>query len=311
MTIAQHSSAPVSPLSHAESVVIEQRIPVEEIVLKYSRYLGIDVQEDLKGCSHVLLCRGCQSNIRFFWPPTIAGNARFYEKLMHRPSYYLADKWEYRAALEMLAARQRVVEVGCGTGDFLGILQQCGHEPIGLEINDGAIRDGVAKGLDIRRGRIEDFADEHHAQCDALCAFQVLEHVADPWSFIESGLRCLRVGGLAIFAVPNGDGIFASLDVALDMPPHHMLRWNAAAFQYLTQRLPIVLESLSYEPLSKLHVGMLATTCFNHLSLPQRGWQAFRRKIAATLASAYWNRYFAEVRIPGNTLLVVFRKVSE
>lgn len=304
------SAPPVSPLSESEPVVVERKIAATEIIAKYARYLGIDIRDDLHGCETVLLCRGRQSQIRFFWPQTVAGGSRFYERLMARESYYLSDKWEYGAACGAIPARQRVLEIGCGTGEFLARLRTLGHDGVGLEINDKAVRQGVAAGLDIRLGRIEEFAESNEDVFDVVCAFQVLEHVVDPRSFIEASLRCLRTGGLAIFAVPNGEGPLSALDVALDMPPHHMLRWNTAAFQYLTHCFPIVLEDIQYEPLSQLHVGMLATACFNHLSLPQRGWNAFRRKVMATLAARYWKRYFSELHVKGHTLLAVFRKQS-
>ena len=304
----RYSEEPVSPLCPSEPVVIEKTFSKDEIIHKYSRYLAVDVADDLKGCDRVLLCRGRESNIRFFWPPNLAGKGSFYEKLMAKPHYYLADKWEHAVVLQMLPPRQRVLEIGCGSGHFLSMLQESGHTATGLEINDKAIRDGCAAGRDIRATTVEQFAADCIEPYDAICAFQVLEHVNDPCSFIEAALRCLREGGLAIFAVPNGEGIFATLDVALDMPPHHMLRWNSAAFQYLTKKFPLVLEEVRFEPMSRLHLGMLATVCFNDLSLPQRGLNAFRRKLVGTVASKYWSHYFSELNVAGHTLLVVFRK---
>ena len=307
----RNPDTPVSPLCPSESVVVEKTFSKEEIVHKYSRYLGIDVSEDLEGCSSVQLCRGRESNLRFFWPPHLAGSGRFYEKLMSKPHYYIGDKWEHLAVLQSLAPRQRVLEIGCGSGHFLSMAQQEGHVATGIEINDRAIDAGKAAGLDIRSGTVEQFGESCDTPFDVVCAFQVLEHVTAPCSFIESSLRCLREGGLAIFAVPNGEGVFSSLDVALDMPPHHMLRWNSAAFQYLTKLFPIVLEDVRFEPMSRLHLGMLATVCFNDLSLPQRGLSAFRRKLIGTMASKYWDRYFAELNIAGHSLLVMFRKRSD
>lgn len=300
--------APRSPLDPSEPVVVEKRFTAASIIEKYRAYLHVDVSEDLAGVDEVLLCRGRESHLRFFWPPTLAGTGRFYAKLMANPHYYLGDKWEYDVAVDALSPRQRVLEVGCGKGDFLTKLRGAGHEGIGLEINDEAIRLGTASGHDIRRGTIEEFAAECDKPFDVVCAFQVLEHVTDPLSFLGGCLACLRDGGLAIFAVPNGEGVFSSLDVALDMPPHHMLRWNAAAFQYLVTRFPLALVDLQSEPISPLHVGMLATVCFNDLSLPQRGWSAFRRKLVGTVASKYWSFFFDELKIKGHTLLVVFRK---
>jgi SAM-dependent methyltransferase len=302
--------SPVSPIAAEESVVVEKRFSTTDVVSRYKKYLGVDVSEDLVGVDEILLCRGRESNLRFFWPPTLAGDGSFYAKLMKNPHYYLEDKWEYGAAIDELSATQRVLEIGCGKGDFLARLREAGHDATGLEINDEAIRLGVQAGLDVRKGVIEDFALACNSPYDAVCAFQVLEHVMTPSTFIEAALACLREGGLLILAVPNGDGVFASLDVALDMPPHHMLRWNAAAFQYLTKRFPVVLHDVRHEPMSRLHLGMLATACFNHLSLPQAGPGSFRRKAVATLAAKYWQRYFGEVHMAGHTLFVVYRKVT-
>lgn len=304
------SESPVSPLCPTEGVVIEKSFTAEQVIEKYSRYLGIDVREDLVESPNILLCRGRESNLRFFWPTSVAGSPRFYEKLMAKPHYYLPEKWEYDAALSAIPSHQRVLEVGCGTGDFLALLKSAGHQAIGIEINEKAIRVAVDSGRDVQRGRIEDFSSTCPQSFDAVCAFQVLEHISNPVSFIDSTLKCLRDGGLAIFAVPNGEGVFSTLDVALDMPPHHMLRWNSAAFQYLTKRFPIVLEDIRFEPISRLHLGLLATACFNDLALPQKGWNSIRRKLVGTLASKYWAAYFDELKVAGHTLFVVFRKIA-
>lgn len=300
---------PVSPIAAGEPVVIEKRFATTDVVSRYMKYLGIDVSQDLAGVEEILLCRGRESNLRFFWPPGLAGNAAFYENLMRNPHYYLADKWEYGAAMEQLSPGSRVLEIGSGKGDFLAHLLQRGHEATGLEINDRGIEIARQAGFDVRKGVIEEFAPSVDSPYDAVCAFQVLEHVMTPSSFLEASIGCLRDDGLLILAVPNGDGVFASLDVALDMPPHHMLRWNSAAFQYLTKRFPLVLHDLRYEPISRLHLGMLATVCFNHLSLPQQGWAALRRKAFATIVAKYWQRYFRELCMAGHTLLATFRKV--
>jgi 2-polyprenyl-3-methyl-5-hydroxy-6-metoxy-1,4-benzoquinol methylase len=310
-TLSRADGVPRSPLDPSEPAVIEKRFTAASIVEKYRTYLHVDVSEDLASVDEVLLCRGRESNLRFFWPPTLAGTGRFYAKLMSNPHYYLGDKWEYGVAIDALPPRQRVLEVGCGKGDFLAKLRDAGHEGIGLEINDEAIRLGTASGCDIRRGTIEEFAAGFDKPFDVVCAFQVLEHVTDPVAFLNASLACLRDGGLAIFAVPNGEGIFSSLDVALDMPPHHMLRWNGAAIQYLTKLYPLVLDDLCLEPLSRFHVGLLADACFNHPAVSGSGWKSLRRRAVGTLASKYWSHHFEECRLAGHSLFAAFRKVAD
>ena len=301
---------PVSPLSPLEDVVVEKRFTADDIAQRYLKYLRVDVREDLRAAKEILLCRGRKSQLRFFWPPTLAGNGNFYEKLMPNPHYYLADKWEYGEAIQLLQPQQQVLEIGCGAGDFLQKLVSLGHECIGLEINEKAIQLARDKGLNVSLGTIESYAEAASCKFDVVCAFQVLEHLSEPLAFLRSCLQCLRPGGLLIFAVPNGDGIFASLDVALDMPPHHMLRWNGAAFQFLSQILPVELYDLRNEPISRLHLGMLSSACFNHLSLSQSGWNAFRRKAVSIMASRYWSFFYSDLAMSGHTLLAAFRKTD-
>jgi 2-polyprenyl-3-methyl-5-hydroxy-6-metoxy-1,4-benzoquinol methylase len=299
---------PISPLLPWEEVVVEKCFTVDDIIQRYLKYLRVDVRDDLREVEEILLCRGRKSNLRFFWPRSLAGNGSFYEKLMPNAHYYLEEKWEYNEAVKLLPPHQQVLEIGCGSGDFLKKLLALGHTGVGLEINQKAIRLARDKGLDVTLGTIEKYAESSSREFDVVCAFQVLEHLSDPLAFLRSSLQCLRPGGLLIFAVPNGDGVFASLDVALDMPPHHMLRWNGAAFQFLSQLLPVDLYDLRNEPISRLHVGMMSTAFLNHLSLPQSGWAAFRRKVVSVMASKYMSFFYDELVVSGHTLLAAFRK---
>jgi 2-polyprenyl-3-methyl-5-hydroxy-6-metoxy-1,4-benzoquinol methylase len=67
---------------------------------------------------------------------------------------------------------------------------------------------------------------------DAICSFQVIEHVANPAQFIRDMRRTLRPGGLLILAVPDMDGpVGKYFPFALtNIPPHHVSWWRKSIF---------------------------------------------------------------------------------
>jgi ubiquinone/menaquinone biosynthesis C-methylase UbiE len=120
--------------------------------------------------------------------------------------------WWYRArralVAELLAGQvapgARVVDVGCGTGDNFGALEEIvGRTVVGVELSPYAIRHAprTAAG-DVRVGvsRAEDlpFAT---ASADLITSMDVIEHLDDAAALAEYR-RVLRPGGLALLTVP-------------------------------------------------------------------------------------------------------------
>jgi SAM-dependent methyltransferase len=106
----------------------------------------------------------------------------------------------YRRALDWLEARsprrEALLEIGCGNGFFLvqarrqGWSEVHGVEPSAdsvakapVELHGVIVQDVMRRGL---------FAPESF---DAVCLFQVLDHIYDPVELLEECLRILRPGG--------------------------------------------------------------------------------------------------------------------
>jgi SAM-dependent methyltransferase len=254
-----------------------------------------------------------------FYDPSVVGDESLYASLERASEYYMAGKAEFRVALEYLSPGAKVLEVGAGAGEFG--LRVDGRNYVGLETNPSAASLARSKGLDVRTQTLDQHLDALEADgYDAVCAFQVLEHVEDPRSMLEQMLRALRPSGYLVVAVPN-DESFISLErnSILNMPPHHQTRWRPRCLSYLSKILPVKMVSLEREALADYHVNPYLNTLFAeaidrllrrkrseldwfHASLPMR---ALRRVACLPLRAAFSDE---RLRAVGHTMVAVMAK---
>ncbi len=100
----------------------------------------------------------------------------------------------------------RVLDVGCMFGFLLDEAQRAGIATYGIELSRGAAEAARAKGHDVFVGTIEAFANERPQLAggfDAIFAQHVLEHIAEPRTFLATARSLLRPGGKLIVCVPN------------------------------------------------------------------------------------------------------------
>jgi SAM-dependent methyltransferase len=99
----------------------------------------------------------------------------------------------------------RVLDFGCGAGDFLAELRDRGWACHGVELNAGAIRAARERGLDVRHSidGPDGFAD---ATFDYVRANHSLEHVVDPRHILRQMYRVLKPGGTLFIGVSADTG---------------------------------------------------------------------------------------------------------
>jgi 2-polyprenyl-3-methyl-5-hydroxy-6-metoxy-1,4-benzoquinol methylase len=149
------------------------------------------VLEDYReaGKTALFTCANCGFGI--FHPP-ITGSDEFYQDISEAgmSGYYSRDTWEHRQAFEALQDCRKILEIGCGAGFFLEKMQSRGKEVQGVELNSAAVFFARSRGVPVEQTAIEDFAPTHREEFDAVCFFQVLEHVAQPRAFFARALSC-------------------------------------------------------------------------------------------------------------------------
>ncbi|MGZ8463014.1 MAG: class I SAM-dependent methyltransferase [Candidatus Deferrimicrobiaceae bacterium] len=157
---------------------------------------------------------------------------------IHKPLYKLfwhasgfrkvEREWRKRGDELFLNERMpdgRLLDIGCGNGDFLARMRGKGWEVEGLEVDSEAVKSARSRhGLTIHHGALETWKLPD-GSFDAITANHVIEHVHDPIALIRECLRVLKPGGVLVLATPNINGdahrVFGRNWTHLD-PPRHL-----------------------------------------------------------------------------------------
>lgn len=128
----------------------------------------------------------------------ISGESRY-----EAGGYYRSDRPELAAHVPEDA--QRVLDIGCGGGEFGRALKERGvREVVGVELVERAWQMARQNLDDAILGNIESidlpFIDGHF---DCVCFGDVLEHLVDPTAVLTKCARVLRDDGLMVMSIPN------------------------------------------------------------------------------------------------------------
>ena len=103
---------------------------------------------------------------------------------------------------------KKVVEIGCGRGGYLSIMQQFGVEAYGLEYSAESVMQCVKNGLKVSKRFIQDSADNlNDAPFDAFFILNFLEHLPDINSTLGGICNNLADDAIGLVEVPNFDMI--------------------------------------------------------------------------------------------------------
>lgn len=254
-----------SPLTGLKDVKCLKTIATEKLINDWKYSLNIDISKEIYGHRNIYLYECNQTKLRFFVPLDVAGSEKLYEQLQKFDWFYMPQKWEHKVALQQLPSYSHLLEVGCAFGSFVESALKIGHKAQGIELNSSAVEVAKKNNLPVESMDLEEFAKKYPLSQDAICSFQVLEHVPQPKIFIELCLRILKPGGKLIFCVPNAESFLKYQYNLLDMPPHHMTQWTASTFKTLENIFPVTLEKVIKEPLANYHIHSYIHSHCNHV----------------------------------------------
>ncbi|GGJ03864.1 class I SAM-dependent methyltransferase [Neoroseomonas lacus] len=225
-----------------------------------------------------------------FFAPAEAGDGAFYDALYRRLDAggrvraAGRDRAEYPHAAARIRPRDAVLEVGAGAGAFARHIPAARY--VGLDPNAGAYAEHDGE---VRAESLDVHATTHEGTYDAACAFQVIEHVAEPRAMAAAMVRCLKPGGLLMLGAPIWPSAMTAIpNFVFNAPPHHLSWWNEGAMRALADSLGLVVEEVrplapvAAQPL--IHwMGRLAPL----KTRPEGPWFAARRSWYVALAVSF------------------------
>ena len=114
---------------------------------------------------------------------------------------------------------RRILEIGCGNGYLLERLADLGASVKGVEPGPEAAAHPRAKELGIERGFFPTAGSDEAV--DVIVLYMVLEHVADPVSFLEQVRSTLRPGGTVVVAVQDEQPYIEDGELSLLFHEHY------------------------------------------------------------------------------------------
>lgn len=184
-------------------------------------------------------------------------------------------------------AFRRLLEVGCGRGEFLGTIARRGRVT-GLERSPAARSAAAKRGVDVVVGDVTNADTFPAGSFDYIYSNHAFEHLEDPRAALASMRRWLEPGGRLFIGVPNAGGSVARrfgrfwYHLA---PPLHASGFTVAGLTALLEEFGFAVERVGYnsDPLSipmsaffargghatrvPVHVGVLLAAA-NFLAFP-------------------------------------------
>src|SRR5215471_3188784 len=242
-------ATPLCPITGLPAIRRIQPISTRLIIDLWRGAFGVATKRQLADIHHFELWESPCGLV--FFEPMLAGDEVFYLYLHRRGNFdHILSaprhaRTEFRRVAELVRRGDKVLDVGCGEGALAPYLPDAIY--VGLDPNPHAT--GVQSG--IRCESAARHAASHPEEYDLVCAFHVIEHVADPLDFARFLVRCLKPGGYLCIVVPHRTSALTAIpNFVLNAPPNHLSWWNEGALQSVSRRLDLLVEALEPVPFS-------------------------------------------------------------
>lgn len=183
------------------------------------------------------------------------------KRSMFEKAYHLVKKRALNQKIKLIETQQpnkgNLLDMGCGTGDFLQLAQQMGWQIQGIEPNEKAKQISASKGVTFLSGTPE-AADQ---QFDAITLWHVLEHLPNLEEQIKELKRLLKPNGTLVIAVPNYKSFdakhYKQFWAAYDVP-RHLWHFSKTSIQGLVAQVDMQVVAVRPMKFDSFYVSLLS-----------------------------------------------------
>lgn len=183
----------------------------------------------------------CQNCSVQYWIPLKNPGSKWYEQ-DYRYSGINKDpemrpNWNHKKIISYLSPRSgKVLDVGCGTGNFLFHAKENGWQTYGFDFDPQAVNAAQAV-FDLENIEVNDLVQYYEAhrdkKFDLVTFFDVFEHIDNHNKFISNIRGMLVDDGYIAMSMPYRKG-FSWLKPN-DLPPRHLTRWDRTSIRKYLQ----------------------------------------------------------------------------
>jgi len=149
-------------------------------------------------------------------------------------------KWIESFELE----EKTILDIGCGTGDFLEACKNSSWKVTGIEPNEAARNLSIKKVNQNVEADIKTLLDEKKQMFDVITMWHVLEHVTNLKEYTAQLKKLLKPKGILVIAVPNYKSYdakhYGKFWAAYDVP-RHLWHFSQKSIEVLFSKLSLEL----------------------------------------------------------------------
>lgn len=180
----------------------------------------------------LFLCMHCQ--IQFWIPFNDSDRAPFEEasnNIILKPKIHREYHKEF-LKICALGKNMKILDIGCGSGEFLFVLQQNSFEPWGVDFDSVAINT-AKKTFNLKHmfsmSITAFFQKNDLPKFDIITCFETIMYLENPLEFLKNIKFFLKPRGKLFMSMPSRERMFPNLN-SWDFPhvpyPNQLTRWN-------------------------------------------------------------------------------------
>lgn len=183
---------------------LEEVLVIENAPRNISHLLTNDeLCSDTSTTLHVYQCRACD-HVQLLEELEDSFYSNYLMIVSHSPQMRAYQRQQaYDFVSQFKLARKKVIEVGCGDGNYLGYLAEADADVIGVEPSQQFRELAEQRGFKVLKGYVGRGHQLEGIPFDGFVTRQVLEHVPTPNDFLQGIRSALASDGVGLVEVPS------------------------------------------------------------------------------------------------------------